>query len=299
MLDGWSGSRRSSSGQASAARSTPWRRPGDVVATPRVPVRRRRRRAVRAGLERTAPRRAAPPRVADGAHPARRRVQAAHRQAARRRPARGGSPAGRRHRRRRAAEGPGHRRRRTRTATGCVVATGDAASGDRRTGDVLAGIVGALLAARRCDAVDARPPPGVAARPRRRASARRAASSPATASTLCPVVLASAGDCRRDAIAARPLGVGRDRPRRDRRTTSSVLRTVVAPAARVGGGQGRRLRPRRGRRRPGPPLDAGRRRAVRRARRGGRRAARGGIDGADPLLSEQPPDDAPTVVAHG
>ena len=151
-----------------------------------------------------------------------------------------------------------------------VVAAGDDRLATAGTGDVLAGIIGALLA-RGLPPFDAAAAGRVDARPRRRRSGPPSASSPATARrrparcwTSCSMSDVTArrwawAEIDLDAIAH---NVG-------------VLRDAVAPAARVGRRQGRRLRARRraGRRAPRSPpgatglcvaLDAGGRRAARR-----------------------------------
>ena len=86
------------------------------------------------------------PHRADGADAARRRVRAAGRCAARRRPRRRHPQAGRPIRRHRAAEGQRHRHRRAGRA-GYLNPAGQSWAATAGSGDVLSGIIGALLAA--------------------------------------------------------------------------------------------------------------------------------------------------------
>ena len=231
--------------------------------------------------------------AADRADPARRRVRAAHRRAARRRPLRRRPPAGGRHRRHRAAEGSddGGRRSGRRGAASSTAATQRLATAG--TGDVLAGMIGALLAHRD------RPlrrggGRGVDARRGGRRALPRPDRWPATSSTACSPRTccdrSAATTARRCTCAIRRWAwaeIDLDAVAHN----VGVLRAAVAPVGGVGGRQGRRLRPRRGRRRPS---GAGRRReglCVALAAEGvALREA--GIDAPILVLSEQPPERA-------
>ena len=83
-------------------------------------------------------------------------------------------------------------------------------------------------------------------------------------------------------------GLGRGRPRRHRATTSGLVAALVAPGRRVRGGEGRRLRPRRGAGGPGRPRRGRRVAGAWPWSRRGRRCATPGIDAPILLLSEPP-----------
>ena len=193
---------------------------------------------------------------ADGAHAPRRRVRAAGRRAARRRPPRGRSPAGRRHRRRGAAQGPDDGRRRPdgRGARGRRPATPGwprPAPATCSPGSSARSWPAACPAAggrrRRVGPRRGRPRRG----PRRRPRRRRPRRPPAR--TCWRRCRDRASRATSDAVA---VGVGRGRPRRRRPQRRRSLRRR-APARGVGSGQGQRLRPRGGRRSPGPRFAAG------------------------------------------
>ena len=191
-----------------------------------------------------------------------------------RRPHRRGPRAGRASDRcRRAAEGPDDRRGRPGVAASSSSTAGDARLATAGTGDVLSGIIGALLA-QRSPAVRGGGGRRVAARRGRRGAGRRAAWSPATSPTCMPRRAGARCD-RRDRSSPRRLGRGR--PRRHRHQ-----RRRAAPRSRagrgVGGREGRRLRPRRRARWPAPrstPAPTGL--CVALVRGGRRRCAHAGI----------------------